>query len=300
VSRPQTSSAQGSLRQPLAHYQATLAEHERGRAQLREANQQLVLAALGAQELQAAAEQAQRRQAQCLAVLADELRNPLTPIRAMVALLGRVPADEPLLRRVQAVILRQVVHLSRLLDDVLDISRLDTGKPRLERQLVEMADIINDAVETCRPVMAARRQRFVVKMPSGALEVEGDPLRLTQILSNLLDNASTRTQDAGEVGLSVVLVDDAMVMTVSDNGTGIAPERGLQGEVPGHRLTMVRELVEAHGGSVVANRAGSGLGSEFVVTLPLCRNVATPLSGQPDLDRSGAASPNPETSLGLR
>jgi diguanylate cyclase (GGDEF)-like protein len=273
-----------TLQQPLAHYRLALAEHERRHAQLREANEQLVLAALSAEELRVAAELAQRRQTEFLAVLAHELRNPLTPIRTMAALLGRVPTDETLLPRVQSVIQRQVVHLSRLVDDLLDVSRVHTGKLRLEVQAVEMADIINDAVDVCRPAMDTRLQHFVVKMPRGALQVQGDPVRLAQIVSNLLDNASKYTQDGGEIGLGVVLNDEAMVMTLSDNGIGITAEALPTVFEPfvqdasaiavnemglGLGLTVVRQLTEAHGGSVVASSAGSGLGSTFVVTLPL-------------------------------
>ncbi len=276
----------GPLQQPLTDYELVLAEHERRHAQLREANEQLVLAALGAQELQAAAEQAQRRQTEFLAVLAHELRNPLAPIRTAAALVGRIGANEPLLSRAQAVIERQVVHMSRLVDDLLDVSRVNTGKLRLERRVVEMAGIIDEAVNGCRPAMDTRLQHFGAHVPAGALEVHGDPVRLAQVVSNLLDNASKYTPDGGQIGLSVVVIDDALVMTVSDSGIGITAEAlpivfepfvqdphaiGFNGAGVGIGLTVVRELVEAHGGSVVASSAGSGLGSQFVVTLPLMR-----------------------------
>ncbi|MDB5802561.1 MAG: hypothetical protein JWL63_3500 [Rhodocyclales bacterium] len=261
-----------------------LAEHERRHAQLQEANENLILAALSAQELQSAAEQAHRQQNDFLAVLAHELRNPLTPIRTAAALLGRVRTDEPLLRRLQTVIERQVVHISRLVGDLLDVSRVNTGKLRLEREVVEMAAIIEAAVDACRPAMETRQQRLHVDLPTYPLEVNGDPVRLTQIVSNLLDNASKYTHNGGEIGFSVQAIDDALVMTVSDDGIGITAEAlpnvfepfvqdahaiGFNGVGLGIGLTVVRELVEAHDGGVVATSAGTGLGSQFIVTLPL-------------------------------
>jgi len=273
-----------SLQRPLTHYELARAEQERRQDQLREANQQLVLAALSAQELQGAAELAQRRQTRFLAMLAHELRNPLTPIRTAAMLLGRLQTDEPLLPRVQAVIERQVQHMSRMLDDLFDVSRINTGKLRMECQAIEMVDIIDAAVDACRPAMDTRLQHFRAQVPSRSLEVQGDPVRLAQILSNLLDNASKYTQNGGEIGLSVVVVNDALVMTVSDSGIGITAEAlptifdpfvqdahatGFNGDGLGIGLTVVRELVEAHHGKVVAQSAGSGHGSQFVVTLPL-------------------------------
>jgi diguanylate cyclase (GGDEF)-like protein len=276
-----------SLQQPVTHYELALAEHERRHAQRQEANEQLVLAAIGAQELQAAAEQAQRRQTEFLGVLAHELRNPLAPIRTAAALLGRVHTDETLLLRVQAVIERQVAHMSRLVGDLFDVSRMNTGTLRLERRVVDMGVIIDAAVDACRPAMDTRLQHFGVHVPARTLEVDGDPVRLVQIVSNLLDNASKYTPDGGEIGLSVVVVDDAIVMTVSDSGIGVPAEalpivfepfvrdpRAIDFNAAGLGigLTVVRELVEAHGGTVVASSAGSGLGSRFVVTLP-CASV---------------------------
>lgn len=272
-----------SLQQPSTRYEKALAEHEQRYAQLQEANENLVLAALTAQELQAAAEQAQARQMEVLTVVAHELRTPLAPIRNAAALLGRGRADEPLLRRVQGVIERQVTHMARLVGDLIDVSRTRTGKLRLERRPVDLAGLIDDAVRSCRPAMDARLQQLGVLVPSCALEVDGDPVRLTQVLCNLLDNASKYTQVGGEIGLSVMAAEDAIVVTVSDNGIGITAEAlpkvfepfvqdrhaiGFSGAGLGIGLTVVRELVESHGGSVVASSAGSGFGSQFVVTLP--------------------------------
>lgn len=260
-----------------------LAEHELRHTQQQEANEHLIRAALGAQESQATAEDAQRRQTEFLAVVAHELRNPLAPISNAAALLGMLPAEE-LLPRLQAVIERQVAHISRLVEDLLDVSRASTGKLRLELRRVDLADIIDEAVEGSRPVMKMRGQQLEVHRPARALEVHGDPIRLTQVLSNLLDNASKYTPIDGEIGLSVVVAGDTMVMTVSDNGIGITADAlphifepfvqdphaiGFNSVGLGIGLTVVRELVEAHGGNVSVTSAGSGLGSQFIVTLPL-------------------------------
>jgi diguanylate cyclase (GGDEF)-like protein len=273
----------GSLQHPLTPHDLAHARHERQYARLREANEQLVLAALTAQQLQAAAEQAQAPQMELLAVVGHELRNPLTPIRTAAALLGHARADVPLLRRVQGIIERQVTHIARLVDDLLDVSRGHAGKLRLERRRVDIRVLVDEAVRACRPAMDARLQHISVFVPGCPLTVDGDPIRLTQVLCNLLDNASKYTQVGGEIGLSVTAVDDVIVITVSDNGIGITaaalPEVfkpfiqdrhaiGFNGEGLGIGLTVVRELIQAHGGQVVASSAGTGFGSQFAVTLP--------------------------------
>src|SRR6185295_17421499 len=172
------------------------------RSQLREANQQLVEAAINAQELQAAAEHAHRRQTEFIAVLAHELRNPLTPIRNAAALLGRLPQRD--LPSLQAIIERQVAHLSRLVADLLDMSRVVTGKLRIDLDALDLADPIEQAVDACRPAMDTRRQHLQVDLPSHALRMRGDALRLAQVVTNLLDNASRYTPRGGRIALSAV------------------------------------------------------------------------------------------------
>lgn len=266
----------------------TQAEHERRHAHQCEANEQLVLAALGAQELQVAAEAALRRQTEFLAVLAHELRNPLTPIRTATELMGNIHTDATLLPRLQGIIERQVQQMTRLVGDLLDVSRISSGKMRLQRRVVDLAEVVDDAFETCRPAMTRRQQHLDVHMPEGRLDVLGDPGRLAQVIGNLLDNASKYTPEGGDIGFSVAVADDSVMLTVTDNGIGISAEglphvfdpfvqdahpAGFNGVGLGIGLTVVRELVEAHGGTVVAHSAGNGLGSRFVVTLPL-RDVA--------------------------
>ena len=273
-----------SLRRPLTHHEQAILEHERRLGELREANEQLVTAALDAQELQAAAEQAQRRQTDLLAVLAHELRNPLAPIRNAAATLGNAQMNGTMLPRVQAVIERQVVHMTRLVDDLLDVSRTSTGKLRIDRARVDIAAVVDAAIDASRPAMDTHPQRLAVEQSVDPIEVDGDAARLVQVLGNLLDNASKYTPGGGEIRLSVQARGDAVLIAVADSGIGIPQESlprifepcvqgphaiGLNGTGLGIGLTVVRELVEAHAGTVQATSAGSGLGSEFVVTLPL-------------------------------
>ncbi|MHB1678537.1 MAG: diguanylate cyclase domain-containing protein [Sulfuriferula sp.] len=250
---------------------------------LHEANERLVIAAMSAQELAAHAEEARRRQIKFMAMVAHELQSPLTPIRTAAELLKQARTDELLLVRLEVVIKRQVAHMSRLVDDLLDESRVITGKFRLECSAVEIADILGVAVETCEAAISKKHQHLITHLPPGPLNVYGDPVRLTQIFCNLLDNASQYTTDGGEITLMAVLHDHTVAITVADNGIGIAAEvlpkifdlfvqderaptlhaRGL-----GIGLAVVYDLVEAHGGTIVARSPGANLGSEFVVTLP--------------------------------
>ncbi|MEY4563459.1 MAG: hypothetical protein RLZZ618_2736 [Pseudomonadota bacterium] len=270
-------------RKPVAHDEESLAEQERHHAQLREANEQLVLAVIDAQELQAAAERAQQRQTEVLAVVAHELRHPLTPIRNAASLMDHIHTDGAMLPRLQRIIERQVVHLSRLVEDLLDVSRVNTNKLRLQRCPVDMAELVDDALDACRPDMDARMQRVVVHIDKEAMVVDADPVRLTQVLSNLLGNASKYSMDSRAINLSVVGGENDVVLTVSDEGIGIHGDSlprifdaftqdthaiGFNGVGLGIGLTVVRAVVEAHGGTVVASSAGVGLGSQFVVTLP--------------------------------
>ena len=256
---------------------------------LREANEQLVLAAVNAQELEEHATAAHRSQITFLAMVAHELRNPLTPILQAAELLHRPRTDDPRLERLQSVIKRQVTHMSRLIDDLLDGSRISTGKFRLERGTVDMAEVLSLAVESCRPAMETRRQRFKMEPLPSPLSVYGDAVRLAQIFSNLLDNASKYTPTSGKIALAVEVLDHAMTITVSDNGIGITAEAlpkifdlfvqdaraiALHSGGLGIGLAVVRELVEAHGGTVVGSSAGANLGSAFVVTLPIAARPA--------------------------
>ena len=270
---------------PLAEYQQAVAEQEQRLGQLQETNEQLLLAALNEQDLRAAAESAHRQLTDFLAKLAHELRNPLAPIRSAAALINGVPVEQ--LPALQAVIERQVVHIMRLVGDLMDVSRASTGKLHLEPQAIDLTDVVEAAVQTCRPSMDIRLQTFTVKLPARTLKLHGDPVRLTQVLTNLLDNASKYTAVGGRIAMSVSAHNGSLEATVSDTGIGISSSAlpqifqpfvrdsravAFSGSGLGIGLTVVRELVEAHGGSVVASSEGTDKGSQFTVTLPLAED----------------------------
>ncbi|MBA3598738.1 MAG: response regulator [Methylibium sp.] len=252
--------------------------------QIREANERLVIASLHSQELTEVAEQANERKDDFLAMLSHELRNPLAPIRNAVAILGLVSHAEPRLPWIHAVIDRQVAQLTRLLDDLLDVARVRSGKLVLQRRPVAAREFIEQAAESCRPLAEARRQQFTVALPAEPVYVDGDPTRLTQVFANLFSNAVKYTHEGGTVAVSAQAVEQTLVVRVQDNGRGIAPEAQArifelftqedhslahaQGGL-GIGLSLVRRLVELHGGTVAVASDGEDRGSEFVVALPL-------------------------------
>jgi len=300
-----TSAARLGAAAASADARGRAADADRIQAQLREANEKLVLAALSAQELLAAAEQARQRQNVFVAAVAEELRNPAAPIRIASAMLGRGPSqDLPLLPRVQSIVEQQMTQMSRLVGSLVDGSAVARGGLTLDRRWVDMAEVIDRAVALHRPQMEQRSQRFEMHRPPGALGVRGDAARLEQIVGNLLDNASTHTHEGGRISLSVVVDADSMTLTVSDNGIGITAqtlphvfEPFVQGTLalgfdhigPGIGLTVARSLVQAHGGRIVAQSPGVNRGSRFVVTLPLAADV--PITTDADAANAAAVAP---------
>jgi diguanylate cyclase len=276
--------------QPAGMGVGEAADPERRLSDLREANERLVLAVLSARELQAAAERARQRQTAFLAAVADELRNPKAPIRIASTMLGRSPTDEPLLPRVQQIVETQMRQLSRLVGNLVDAANLDAGGLVLDRRPVDLAQVIDRAIAAIQPMMVERGQHFESHRPPGALDVAGDAARLEQVVSNLLDNASKFTHEGGRISLSVIVTADTLTLTVSDDGIGITAQMlpyvfepfvqdtralGFHGVGLGIGLTVVRALVRAHDGDLVADSAGAGRGSQFVVTLPLAGSGAT-------------------------
>jgi signal transduction histidine kinase/ActR/RegA family two-component response regulator len=254
-------------------------------AQLREANEHLVLATVNAEHLREDAEAANRRQNEFLAMLAHELRNPLSPISMAASLLERGGAQTPQLPKLARVIGRQVEHMAKLLDDLLDAARISSGKITLNKRPLALADVLQHALETIQPSVEQRRQTLHAELPDETLVVDGDPVRLAQVFTNLLGNASKYTGDGGSLRLTVREDGDAAVVSIKDNGSGIAPEvipylfdlftqgpRSLarsEGGL-GVGLNVVRNLVNMHGGTVEAASPGPGRGSCFTVRLPLC------------------------------
>ena len=233
--------------------------------------------------------EADRRKDEFLAVLAHELRNPLAPIRYAVAMARREGRDDAERAQAQAIIERQVKHMSRLLDDLLDVSRITRSKLLLRRSAVDLASIVAAAQEPARPLMEERRHTLVVKLPQEPIRLICDPVRLAQVLTNLLINAAKYTDSGGRIELEASRAGGELVVAVRDNGIGICAEmmprvftlfaqaspalERSEGGL-GIGLALVRGLVELHGGTVSVHSAGIGKGSEFVVRLPLASNDA--------------------------
>ncbi|THC41900.1 ATP-binding protein [Massilia sp. Mn16-1_5] len=278
----------GSLEQEVARLRAALAgkeELEKSVARLREANEHLVLAAINEQALRDDAEAANRRQNEFLAMLAHELRNPLVPISMSSMLLERSANASPQLLNFTKVIRRQVDHMAALLDDLLDAARISSGKITLNLEPLSLSETIDQALETVLPRIAERSQEFTLDLPKEEIAARGDRVRLTQVFTNLIGNASKYTGDGGHISLSVRREGEEIVAVVADNGTGIAPEvlphifdlftqgpRSLarsEGGL-GVGLNVVRNLVSMHGGTITADSPGVGQGSRFTLRLPSC------------------------------
>lgn len=257
--------------------------------QLVDVNEQLVLSSLAAQQALTQANEARRRQVQRLAVVAHELRNPLAPIHNAAELMLGERTNEAALARLQGVITRQVAHLARLVDDLLDGSRAGISKFRLDTAAVEMVALLAGVADSFRPSLAARQQKLQLALAAAPVEVEGDALRLAQVIGNLLDNASKYTPSGGEILLSLAVHGGSAVVTVLDNGVGMSSQTlphvfdlftqaddvaPLRRGGMGIGLAVARELVQAHGGKVEAHSEGRGRGSRFAVTLPLQTDAA--------------------------
>ncbi len=274
-----------------------------GMAELRQANERLVVAAIQSQTATEVAERSNREKEQFLAMLAHELRNPLAPISNALAILRRSTSGDPTLTWVHDIIKRQVDQLTQLLNELLEVSRLTTGKIVLKKRPIEISEAMNLAIEASQPLIRNRRQHLSVAFPARPLTVDGDPTRLVQIFSNLLHNAAKYTPEGGSINFSARQDADAVLLRVTDNGCGIAAEAlpqifGLftqEGRSLDHAqgglgigLTVVRNLVELHGGTVEAASPGLGQGSEFLVTIPLMKN---PPFAVPRIDAVAMESP---------
>jgi PAS domain S-box-containing protein len=226
---------------------------------------------------------ADRGKDEFIATLAHELRNPLAPIYHAVGILERLGAANPVQKDLVEMMQRQLSAMVRLVDDLLEISRMTRGKLDLQMARVELADVLRTAVETSKPLIETGAHSFTVELPGEPLVIEGDPVRLAQVFSNLLNNAAKYTDSGGQIQLSARRDDDRVEVSVHDNGHGISADllprvfdmftqgapRGCGRGGLGIGLTLVRILVGMHGGSVEANSPGAGGGSTFRVRLPL-------------------------------
>jgi two-component system CheB/CheR fusion protein len=238
--------------------------------------------------------EADRRKDEFLAMLSHELRNPLAPILNAIEIIERAgPGEEELRSTFQAVIARQVQHMKRLLDDLLDVSRVSRGKIELRKQPVELATLLRQAVEVSRPLLTEKRQQLAQKLGHEPMPLEADPTRVIQVFANILNNAAKFTPAGGHITLSSAVDAGNAVVKIRDDGAGMSDallarafelfaqetrafDRA-QGGL-GIGLTLVKTLVKMHGGSVHAFSEGPGRGTELMVRLPLAAAVTTPVA----------------------
>jgi CheY-like chemotaxis protein len=247
-------------------------------------------------EAEQALQQANQRKDDFLALLAHELRNPLAPISTASQLLKMDARSPENVQRSSEIIDRQVKHLSDLVNDLMDVSRVTRGLVSIDKEEVRLEDVFNDAVEQSRPLIETRRQQLVLHAGDGGDSVLGDRTRLVQVLANLLNNAAKYTQQGGRIVLAMRAQDGTVEISVADNGIGMdanllprvfdlftqgerTPDRDEGGL--GLGLALVKSIVALHGGSVTASSPGNGLGSTFTVSLPLLRPHAATAAARP-------------------
>jgi signal transduction histidine kinase len=238
---------------------------------------------------EAAFQELDRRKDEFLAILAHELRNPLAPLSNSLAVLRLADNSSELMEQTRGMMERQVRQMVRLVDDLMDVSRITLGKIKLRRERTELSAVLESAVETARPILEASGHELTMTLPPEPISLDADPSRLAQVFANLLNNAAKYTEQAGQIRLTAEQQGGEVVVKVRDTGIGISGDvlprifdiftqgdRSLeraQGGL-GIGLSLVRGLVELHGGSVVAHSAGLGQGSEFTVRLPALASPA--------------------------
>ena len=253
-----------------------------------------------------------RRKDEFLAMLSHELRNPLAPITMAIEIMRlQEPGDDSIVWA-RDVIARQTAQLTRLVDDLLDVSRITLGKITLNRSALDLGPIVAQAVEAVQPLFTARHHRLAIDMPAEPLPIWGDGARLTQIISNLLNNAARFTGDGGHIVLAARREGARVVLSVKDDGIGIPPDMRervfdmfTQIEWPGQRkqeglgigLALVKRLVEMHDGDIEARSAGAGCGSELVVRLPIAEDDRPIADGAAPAVHDAARGPRPERIL---
>jgi signal transduction histidine kinase/CheY-like chemotaxis protein len=257
----------------LALARHEVAGRDRAKALLRE--QQLVTDTL---------RHANQRKNEFLAILAHELRGPLAPLRNSLELMKRAGRNEEMFERARTIMDRQLSHLARLVDDLIDVSRISRDRLEIRREPIELRGLLASCIETCRSMTEERGQHVDLSVPATAVYVEADQVRLSQVFGNILNNASKYTDQGGRISCVAELHDDEIVVRIGDSGIGIAPDQldsvfemfrqidhgpaWARGGL-GIGLTLAKRLVELHGGSISAHSTGHGEGSEFVVCLPL-------------------------------
>lgn len=289
---------QDAMRQVNQHLERRVQERT---AELAKLNEALRVEVLERTRVEEQLRHADRKKDEFLATLAHELRNPLSPLTAAVQLIGLEPENTSHVRELATVMSRQLSQLVRLIDDLLDVSRISGGKLQLRKTYVSLGEPIAAALDVSRPIIETARHALQVSLPSDLLVLEGDQVRLTQIISNLLINAAKYTPPGGAIQLSVQVEEGNAVLRVRDTGVGIplemqsrifdlftqvdSSQTRTQGGL-GIGLTLVKTLVEMHQGTISVFSRGPGTGSEFTVRLPL--------STAPAVRRAGATDSLPE------
>ncbi|MFA6163546.1 MAG: ATP-binding protein [Methylobacter sp.] len=256
-------------------------------------------------QAEVALREADQHKDEFLAMLAHELRNPLTPISNAAHILDRLKLEDPRLSWAKEIIKRQVLHLTHLVDDLLDVSRIARGKISLKKERLDLVEVVKSVLETARGLILAKQQHLDVRLPEQPIPLEGDSVRLSQVLLNLLDNASKYSLEGGQIEVDVQHLGAEVEIQVRDNGTGISAEllptifdlfqQGVrtldrsQGGL-GIGLTLVKRLVELHGGRVTASSPGAGLGSTFIIRLPTIAEAAATFPASETPTRSPNAS----------
>ena len=235
--------------------------------------------------------QQDRRKDDFIATLSHELRNPLAPIRAAAKVIASPQVAPAQLQRAQLIIERQVTHMALLLDDLLDVARITQGKLQLKKETVALIDVVDAAVEAVRPTLSGKNHELSLSLPAEPVLLDADPLRLSQILSNLLVNAAKYSDAGSHIELAATVKGNTVSLSVKDNGIGIAAEsitgifemfsqiEGVTGRSDGGLgigLALVKGLTELHGGTVEARSRGLGHGSEFIVRLPFAPRHPVP------------------------
>jgi signal transduction histidine kinase len=251
-----------------------------------------------------ALKEADRHKDEFLAMLAHELRNPLAPIHNAVELMRMKPLPDPQLNWARDVIARQLTSLTRLVDDLLDVSRITRGKINLTREVVEFEGLISRAVETVQPLLNEHNHELTLELPEPGVKIFGDPTRLTQAIANVLGNAAKYTDAGGRISVSAAVKQSDVEIRIRDNGIGIRQEMlphifelftqldrtdGRAQAGLGIGLALVRQLVQMHGGSVSAVSEGPGKGSEFVIRLPVLRKEEVSACASASAGPSGSA-----------
>ncbi|HYC36943.1 MAG TPA: ATP-binding protein [Usitatibacter sp.] len=239
--------------------------------------------------------EADRRKDEFIATLAHELRNPLAPIRNSLHIVRATATRDPTIERVVGMMERQVQHMVRIVDDLLEVSRISRGKIELRKERVELGAVLRNAIDTSRPLIEAGRHQFSLAMPDVPIAVDADAVRLAQVFANLLNNSAKYTPPGGRIEMSVELKADMAVVCVKDNGEGIPPpmlgrvfnmftqlDTGTRAQGGlGIGLTLARTLVHLHGGTIEAFSEGRNKGCAFTIRLPIARELPAIAPGGP-------------------